>query len=523
MEGSMADFATPGSGRTSRDTGNVSANFAAADMTAFSTLVLTTEHPAVIATAGIYANFSEAYKVHNDSQDVLTLIEKYASLCDSYLTKVREVTECIVSRKGEPVWMEAMACHILLTDERNTWKLMSVLLRDRLKAEVLTEEGGNNTILLDRALEASDRIIVEASTARNSFARQVQLVVDWLESCAAHQCCIGYGDGMLEYFAEGRCTWKNTLQHVQSCADVSKAPSSDVTELDPDASSREQLLTRDLDRDEKCHLFHSVFFHRRAGKLQRAQKLAADNGHFWLAAALGGWKPYLGLNNGSIMGAVSTQLVDGNFYRDLWKCACRESATNTRCSLYERAVYGALSGNLQAMLPACTTWEDKPWARMRAVIDVCLEQELQTGMQQATNLEPLPPGCPSEHETFEAVFRDLQTAAGVSESRDQEIKHILQRGLVLNDAVSMVEEILEWVTAQVIEPPLLTMRFLAHMVLLLRQVGCETATGACSALVRTYLDMLIEDGHGPLVAPYAATQPAAEQAAMYKKLAKPQN
>ncbi|KAH7957951.1 hypothetical protein HPB51_028060 [Rhipicephalus microplus] len=63
-----------------------------------------------------------------------------------------------------------------------------------------------------------------------------------------------------------------------------------------------------------------------------------------------------------------------------------------RCSRYKRAVYGALSGNLQAMLPACTTWEDQLWARMRAVVDVCVEQELRTAKQQDRSLGPLPPG-----------------------------------------------------------------------------------------------------------------------------------
>ncbi|KAL1421501.1 hypothetical protein MTO96_004185 [Rhipicephalus appendiculatus] len=218
------------------------------------------------------------------------------------------------------------------------------------------------------------------------------------------------------------------------------------------------------------------------------------------------------------MGADATQPAEGNLYRDLWKRACWEAASNPTCSLYERAVYGALSGNVQAMLPACNTWEDQLWARMRAVVDVCVELELRTATQQARSLEPLPPGYPSDPGTFEAVFRDLQAAVGASDTRDQEIMHILQRCVVLGHALSMVEEMYGWVTAQAFEPPLQTMRFLAHMVLLLRQVGCETGTGACSALLRTYVDLLINEGHVPLVATYAATLPETDQVAKYTQL-----
>ncbi|KAL3223958.1 hypothetical protein MRX96_027030 [Rhipicephalus microplus] len=516
--GSIADFATPGGSRASRGGGNVSANFEAADMTAFSASALATEHPAVVATAGIYSDFMEAFQAHRSSQDVLTLIEKYATLCDSYLGKVRKVTERMVSRKGEQVWMEAMACQTLLTEERNTWKLTGALLRDRLKADEIMEEGGDDTMFVDGTREASDREVVDALMARDSFARQAQLVVDWLESCAAHQRGMGNDDDRLEYFADGGCAWENTLHHVQSRASVGNAPSSYVTELDPDAPSRQRLPIHDLDRDDEYRLFRSVFFHLRAGQLQRAQELAADNGHHWLAAALEGWRPHHDPNNGSMMGADSVQPAEGNLYRDLWKRTCWEAASNPTCSLYERAVYGALSGNVQAMLPACTTWEDQLWARMRALVDVCVEQELRTATQQARSLEPLPPGYPSDRGTFEAVFRDLQAAVGVSDTRDQEIMHILQRCVVLDDAVSMVEEMHDWATAQAMEPPLQTMRFLAHMVLLLRQVGCETGTGACSALLRTYVDLLIDEGHVPLVATYAATLPATDQVAKYTQL-----
>ncbi|KAL3249437.1 hypothetical protein MRX96_056025 [Rhipicephalus microplus] len=340
---------------------------------------------------------------------------------------------------------------------------------------------------------------LEALMARDSFARRAQIVVDWLESCAAHQRGVGNDVERLECFAGRGSTWKNTLHHVKACADVGSAPSSYVTELDPDTPSRERLPINNRDHEDECRLFRSVFFHLRAGQRQRAQELAADNSHYSLAAALEEWRPYHDPNNGSIMGADSMQPARGNLYRNLSKRACWEAASNPTCSLTNSGL-------------TCALW-----------FDVCVEQKLRTATQQARSLEPQPPDYPCGRGTLEAVFRDLQVAAGEGETRGQKITHILQRGLVLDDAVSTIEEIHDWVSTQVIEPPLLFMRFLAHMVLFLRQVGRETDTGACSALFCTYVDRLFDEGHVPFVATHAATLPASDQAAKYTELAQPQN
>ncbi|KAH8025829.1 hypothetical protein HPB51_012151 [Rhipicephalus microplus] len=232
-----------------------------------------------------------------------------------------------------------------------------------------------------------------------------------------------------------------------------------MTELDADAPSRHWVPMHEF------HLFHSVFFHLRAGQLQRARQLAADNGRRYLANALAGCRPCHDLHNASTIGAGFKQPAQGSFYGYLWMRACWRVASSPTCSLYKSAVYGALSGNLQAMLPVCTTWEDQLWARMRAVVDA---------------------------------------AVRASETLDIEVTHSVQRGLVLGDGVSLVEEIHDWVTGQPIEPPLLTMRFLAHMALLLGQVDPETRTAAYSALLRTYIQMLIDDGHASLAATCAA-------------------
>ncbi|KAL1422868.1 hypothetical protein MTO96_000447 [Rhipicephalus appendiculatus] len=140
--------------------------------------------------------------------------------------------------------METMASQTLLTEERNTSKLTGALLRDHLKADEFMEEGSDDTMFVDGTREASDREVVDALMVRDSLARQAQLVIDWL------------------------------VRGASVCA-----PSSYVTELDPEAALRQQLPIYVLERDDECRLFRSVFFHLLAGQLQRAEELAADNGH----------------------------------------------------------------------------------------------------------------------------------------------------------------------------------------------------------------------------------------------------
>ncbi|KAH8025832.1 hypothetical protein HPB51_012154 [Rhipicephalus microplus] len=256
----MEDFTTPDGRRPLRGTGNVSTNLEAADITTFSaSIVLATENPAAVVTAGIYTDFMKAYNAHTSREDVVTLVEKYASLCDSYLAEVMKVTESLVSRKATPARIEAIACQTFLTEERDTWKLTGALLHDRLKANEFMEERGNRTMFVDRSCEGSDRKIVEALMAKDSFTRQAQLVVDWMESCVAHQRGMRDDNDKVQYIAGGSCAWKNTLHHVQSHNNIGSASSSHVTELDAGAPSRHWVPMHEF------HLFHSVFFHLRAG------------------------------------------------------------------------------------------------------------------------------------------------------------------------------------------------------------------------------------------------------------------
>ncbi|XP_002399855.3 nuclear pore complex protein Nup107 [Ixodes scapularis] len=500
---------------------NASANPGATDVTLFTAAALGSEHPAVSATAGIYAEFMEAYHSYASEHDILDLLDKYEALCEKYLAKLKKVAERMLSRTGDAVWQETQSCLTLLTEERNTWQLTKVLLRDQLESVEQLDDEEQMTVDGVGGKETSDRQIVDALYAKDALIRRAQLVVDWLERCAAldHE-----SEDRVEYFADvGGCAWENTLYRLQSQGDGG-VPNC-VSQLDPDAPSRLQQPLHDEDREDECRLFRNVFCHLRKGQLQRAQELAMENGHHWLAAALEGWKAHHDPNYGGLLnGASSLQPAEGNPYRDLWKEAAWDAVSGPNCSVYERAVYAALCGNLKGLVPVCHKWKDLLWAHMRLLVDVGIEQELRTATEQSRSLEPLPPGYPNQRRTLQEVFRDLQATLGFARQKELGLEYVVQRCVILNDVRGMAEEMKEWLANEErrVNVPMQTVRFAAHMVLLARRVGGSQAPSreACDAVVRCYVSQLVSEGRAELVATYAATLPTADQVSSYVRLLK---
>jgi nuclear pore complex protein Nup107 len=59
--------------------------------------------------------------------------------------------------------------------------------------------------------------------------------------------------------------------------------------------------------------------------------------------------------------------VEGNPFLSSWKRACYQLSNEAAMDGYERAIYAALCGNLESMLPVCSDWEDYLWAHFTAL------------------------------------------------------------------------------------------------------------------------------------------------------------
>jgi hypothetical protein len=169
----------------------------------------------------------------------------------------------------------------------------------------------------------------------------------------------------------------------------------------PDWIIRSKFLTHNLDREvdaELCvqlwtalrcgRLFHSTFHQdendKKTNEIQSqflsAHDLALTAGQPWRAASLLGGLP----THDSSLSSSSTQpppernFISGNPYRSLFRKTAQliTSMKHTDLNIHERAIYGALCGNLDAMLAACENWEDHLWAHCKVALDRRLELEL---------------------------------------------------------------------------------------------------------------------------------------------------
>lgn len=94
---------------------------------------------------------------------------------------------------------------------------------------------------------------------------------------------------------------------------------------------------------------------------------------------------------------------EGNPYRDVWKVVVWKKLNDERVSVPERAIYAALCGNLEMLLPMCPTWEDQLWAHLKTLVDVATELHLRNA--RGADLGPLPEDYPKENETLHQILR----------------------------------------------------------------------------------------------------------------------
>ena len=94
---------------------------------------------------------------------------------------------------------------------------------------------------------------------------------------------------------------------------------------------------------------------------------------------------------------------EGNPYRDVWKIVVWKKLNDERVCDSERAIYAALCGNLEMLLPMCPTWEDQLWAHLKTLVDVATELHLRNA--RGADLGPLPEDYPKENETLQQILR----------------------------------------------------------------------------------------------------------------------
>ncbi|XP_076371514.1 nuclear pore complex protein Nup107 isoform X3 [Tachypleus tridentatus] len=486
------------------------------DVTTTSAALLAEDDPGLRASASLYKDFQE--KLHNypSEHEIFELLLEFEKLCSEQLVMLRKVVKKVVPSQNK--FINTIRVLNLLEQERNSWRLVRTLYQDRLQTELINDP---DMILMDTlGSPLSDRQIIDNLYERDSFIRQCQLVVDWLEQNHAED----FEDkhhNKVKFFSESGVAWENTLETLLNKQKRITDPSAIrlIDEMDPDAPIRQHSSLHDLDREDEDRLLKCMFAHVRAGQLDMAQQLAKNCGYVWLAAALDGWRLQHDPNYGKmIRDGVQIQPLEGNLNsRDVWKAVCWKAAEDVRLPVYERGMYAALSGNLKNLLPVCSTWEDDLWAYMRVLTDVYIEQEIRGSTQQEKTLEELPVLFWEQILTPEQIFQNLQ--ASTLETVRQEAKsphQVIQKYLILDDIDGLIEEMYEMVQAEP-SPPHHLIRFMVHLVLFLRTVGRSSKEELCVTVIEAFVKVLIEEGQNSLVSTYAAHLPPLLQVAWYAK------
>lgn len=380
----------------------------------------------------------------------------------------------------------------------------------------------------------SDSQVIDTFYQKNADIRQMQLVIDWLEQNAADDLERIEKEDKIQFYSEGPHYWENTLHQLISRKGTSRKEI--CIEMDPDASTRSSKDIHELDREDEGRVMRYVYKYLRAGKLYIGKELAQKLGFHWLAACLEGWTLH---HDENVVATMPGGRVDGNSQRDLWKYTCWVSSS-LGLSIYERALFGALSGNVLAVLPVCSTWQDKLWAYFRSSIDCKIEVQL-----RLTNIEKpvtcrtreissfnkresvdLPDEYWSNNRTPAEIFREVEAQIDRSWSCEEQVHFFVQKSIITNNvdiAFNVISELIKS-QAERNDPTFpQVLRFSAHLALFLRNIGLiqtEMQKQFYVFILDSYIGYLIECRALPIIASYVSQLPENLQTITYTKLLK---
>lgn len=517
------------------------------------------------ACSTLYQQFCEGQQKHNLEEDALDALREFEEICCDHLNILdqikRQRTSEQVSRFDAPLVSEEALKMLRL--ERDTWRLARILVGDRVNKshthpEESMETGSSGEIL-------SDQQVIEKLYERCESIRQMQLVVDWCEQNFLDDMQSVESEDKIEFYTQGPHYWENTLHSLKTGIGIGGSKIRDDTiessVMDPDASfhaSKTGRIVHELDKEDENRLLRFTFRNIRAGQLDSGIELCQKLGYHWLAGILQAWILH---HDPNFSPDATTRLSStGNARRDLFKFICWSSASTAKnMSLYEKAIYGALSGNATAMLPACPTWMDKLWAYFRSSIDVQVEQELKANRDEKpssarvsgtlipssrTSTE-LPSEYWSNNKTPFEIYREIEGLLSDHEWGTQE-KHyfIVQKFLILNDIDTLLESMIDLLGSEeeislakksfiqsfsttIVKEELdarhQMLRFFAHIVLFLRSVGLidnDIRKNYFTVIVEAYVNFLIDQKYIPLVSFYVSKMPTDLHTYLYSKLLK---
>ncbi|GBP34777.1 Nuclear pore complex protein Nup107 [Eumeta japonica] len=436
---------------------------------------------------------------------------KHSNITDTVL---RLCQACRDSFEIVEPWNRYNLDNCWLAEEANTWRLLYVLYTD----SVSEHPNGLNTLTSEPVL--SQQTLVNSLFESDAEVRLLQLLVNWLESSASYQ---EEATKSSVPVISNNVHWGNTLHQLLVGNSLFNKETNKimVTCIDPDAPRRQKKVIHSDDQQDDSDLCKKIFTQVRCGKFTEAISLCVSAGQAWRGTVLQGYRLlHYFCEENSI-----TYDISGNPNRDLWKWCCLGIANNQSENIHYRATVGILCGHLPSTLPACQgNWEDLLWAHLKVQvegkIDKFLKEHHSTVYANTTPsevLELLQTDFHVEELSLQQIFHAVNALMdGKQESQYQ----TCQRYLMLGHIRSIIEDSLIWIENTEHK----FIRFLAHLILVLRQMGKDPQHDIGNKVLESYVHELIKKlKNGSIDCPelityYISTVPPESQVLLFADL-----
>ncbi|KAK3808490.1 MAG: nuclear pore protein 84/107 [Benniella sp.] len=278
---------------------------------------------------------------------------------------------------------------------------------------------------------------------------------------------------------------------------------------DPDAVTRDKVKLSESNQRIEQDLLKTVWEYIRRGQIQEASNACIKAGEPWRADSISGGELY------SVSPAFTDPVHDqgqgpiGNKTRSLWKGTCYALANEVSADRYERAIYGALSGDIPSVLPVCSSWEDHAWVQYNALVEGMIESRLaqfDRGGRSKTLALPITK-IASTKDIFDRLANSDNQAV---KDASKDLFKSIQTSIILGETDQLLVKMANDAkasnrTGTPLRPHML--RFMAHFILLLRSRSSTVPKEEGDYFIKIYVDYLISKKLYDLAPLYASFLP----------------
>ncbi|KAF2754352.1 hypothetical protein EJ05DRAFT_479349 [Pseudovirgaria hyperparasitica] len=282
--------------------------------------------------------------------------------------------------------------------EVDTWDLALLILSHRLSDATAGKEAPQQPKELHRYSSRQD--VWDQFMLHDEDAKEKSLVLKWLQETADKngerieklgEQFEKLGDGGHHGHGSWTHGWMATKERIKGEKRMgtlshtnTEGPQPDllnssksgllVTQLDPDAPSRQSRILEDSDEYQERFLWFVSYQLLRRGK-------SLDEIRSWMNERNEGWRSVsLGITQEDDQ--PSSSVVAHGI---LWRRMCH-AAANASNNIYERAVYGLLGGDLTSVRPVCSTWEDHLYAHFNCILSFRFDHFIKVAYPQTPGL-----------------------------------------------------------------------------------------------------------------------------------------